>query len=552
MLPLTDQDMVNCKDRLVYFEERKFCNSISTYKEIQKISSELHKSHFIRTKSERSLRSIDTSRWKVDKTYLPRNGVLHYMAEAIFYADAVELSRDCQANVLSLGLGGGQVNGFLHQNFPKMNITVVDISAQMLRMAKKWFDLQSDDHHRVILDDGARFVEEQAAKGVKYDAIILDACHSAPRTGIELMCPVKVFLQKRVIRSISQLLTDGGIIVMNAAAATIGSEDVRSMLRYHFHKFFNYCGHRKSAGFNQAVVIVCIIVWLKSVFFDSRVHLSTVEFFNLISETYGDSRDLFTVLRRIDIESGGGTHSTFYLITPAEHSPRNIDTSRWEVDKAYLFPTSYYHYMAEVLFYANAIELSRDSKANVLSLGLGGGQLNGFLHHNFPKLNITVVELSAQMVRMARKWFNLQTDDHHRVIVDDGVRFVEKEAAKGAKYDALMVDACYANPREEITMCPVRIFLQEHIARSISQVISSRGILIMNVVSISPSPGKLDEAVAVAKTEILKALPNPQVIPMIVILAYSDKETQIGCVGPENKRFIPYICFIVYHYFVLP
>ncbi|KAK6740130.1 hypothetical protein RB195_008541 [Necator americanus] len=187
MLPLTDQDMVNCKDRLVYFEERKF----------------------------------------------------------------FELSRDCQANVLSLGLGGGQVNGFLHQNFPKMNITVVDISAQMLRMAKKWFDLQSDDHHRVILDDGARFVEEQAAKGVKYDAIILDACHSAPRTGIELMCPVKVFLQKRVIRSISQLLTDGGIIVMNAAAATIGSEDVRSMLRYHFHKFFNYCGHRKSAGFNQ-------------------------------------------------------------------------------------------------------------------------------------------------------------------------------------------------------------------------------------------------------------------------------------------------------------
>ncbi|KAK6740133.1 hypothetical protein RB195_008541 [Necator americanus] len=271
----------------------------------------------------------------------------------------------------------------------------------------------------------------------------------------------------------------------------------------------------------MAVVIVCIIVWLKSVFFDSRVHLSTVEFFNLISETYGDSRDLekfemedgtflhivdeidmmrkFTVLRRIDIESGGGTHSTFYLITPAEHSPRNIDTSRWEVDKAYLFPTSYYHYMAEVLFYANAIELSRDSKANVLSLGLGGGQLNGFLHHNFPKLNITVVELSAQMVRMARKWFNLQTDDHHRVIVDDGVRFVEKEAAKGAKYDALMVDACYANPREEITMCPVRIFLQEHIARSISQVISSRGILIMNVVSISPSPGKLDEAVAVVR-----------------------------------------------------
>ncbi|KIH57318.1 hypothetical protein ANCDUO_12492 [Ancylostoma duodenale] len=82
----------------------------------------------------------------------------------------------------------------------------------------------------------------------------------------------------------------------------------------------------------------------------------------------------------------------------------------------------------KTLFFADAVKLSRHSRANVLLIGLGGGTVNGFLHYNFPEMNITVVEISAQMISLARKWYDLHTDDHHRVIHADGVIFLKQQA----------------------------------------------------------------------------------------------------------------------------
>lgn len=41
---------------------------------------------------------------------------------------------------------------------------------------------------------------------------------------------------------------------------------------------------------------------------------------------------------------------------------------------------------SETLFYCEGVELSNVSDAAILALGLGGGVVNGFLHHNFPKV----------------------------------------------------------------------------------------------------------------------------------------------------------------------
>ncbi|EYC44408.1 hypothetical protein Y032_0462g1895 [Ancylostoma ceylanicum] len=131
--------------------------------------------------------------------------------EAVFLTKAVELSRNSQANVLSIGLGGGTVNGFLHYNFPEMNITVVENSAQMINLAKRWYDLQIDDHQRVVHADGVTFLKEQMEKGVKYDAVLLDACYSRPELAKTFICPVEVFLEKQVIRSIVQVVGKRGI-----------------------------------------------------------------------------------------------------------------------------------------------------------------------------------------------------------------------------------------------------------------------------------------------------------------------------------------------------
>lgn len=46
-------------------------------------------------------------------------------------------------------------------------------------------------------------------------------------------------------------------------------------------------------------------------------------------------------------------------------------------------------------------------------------------------MNITVVEISPEMVNMARKWFALREDDNYRVEVTDGVRFLAMNAKRG-------------------------------------------------------------------------------------------------------------------------
>ncbi|RCN35817.1 hypothetical protein ANCCAN_18303 [Ancylostoma caninum] len=73
--------------------------------------------------------------------------------------------KDSRGKVLSLGLGGGFINGYMHAEFPQMNIVVVEINNRSIEMAEKWFGLKTDERHEVILMDGAKYVEEAAQKG---------------------------------------------------------------------------------------------------------------------------------------------------------------------------------------------------------------------------------------------------------------------------------------------------------------------------------------------------------------------------------------------------
>ncbi|KHJ77436.1 hypothetical protein OESDEN_22944 [Oesophagostomum dentatum] len=102
----------------------------------------------------------------------------------------------------------------------------------------------------------------------------------------------------------------------------------------------------------------------------------------------------------------------------------NVDTAKWDIDKSYIFP-------GKAVFYCDAVELSRDSRAKILMLGLGGGLINSYLHYNFPKMSITVVEISATMLYIASKWFGLELDENHRVVVTDGVDFIQEQIKKG-------------------------------------------------------------------------------------------------------------------------
>ncbi|EYC02494.1 hypothetical protein Y032_0099g3148 [Ancylostoma ceylanicum] len=169
-----------------------------------------------------------------------------------------------------------------------------------------------------------------------------------------------------------------------------------------------------------------------------------------------------------------GTHSSAKLVLPENLTSDTIDTRQWKIDKTYIRPNFYYHYMIEALFQSNAVKLSRESRANLLSIGLGGGTLDGFLHSVFPKMNITVVEISPKMVDMARKWFGLKEDGNYRVEIADGITYLAKNAKNstfsGFTYDAILLDACITEVARGI-ICPVETFLDDEVLKNIARSI---------------------------------------------------------------------------------
>ncbi|KHJ94476.1 hypothetical protein OESDEN_05594 [Oesophagostomum dentatum] len=199
--------------------------------------------------------SIDTSKWKIDKTYIIPNSYYNYMIDAIFRSDGVRMSRDSTAKVLSIGLGGGTIDGFLHAVFPKMDITVVEISPVMVNMARKWFGLSENYNYRVKIADGVDFLAEKANSREMYDVILLDACLSDQVVGI--VCPYKTFLNVDVLENISKLIHPRGIFVINALSMSMAPDALYDYLAKRFHIFFNYCGrlYRRTAV-NQ--VIYCM------------------------------------------------------------------------------------------------------------------------------------------------------------------------------------------------------------------------------------------------------------------------------------------------------
>ncbi|KAK6014367.1 hypothetical protein OSTOST_20250, partial [Ostertagia ostertagi] len=68
------------------------------------------------------------------------------------------------------------------------------------------------------------------------------------------------------------------------------------------------------------------------------------------------------------------------------------------------------------MFASGSLPISNESVAEVLKIGLGTGSLETYLHHKFPQMTITIVEMSRPTVEMAKKWFYLEIDERLQVV----------------------------------------------------------------------------------------------------------------------------------------
>lgn len=177
--------------------------------------------------------------------------------------------------------------------------------------------------------------------------------------------------------------------------------------------------------------------------------------------------------------------SSVYLKVPegtCSDSEEDLDTSKWKVDKSRLVFSSYTTTMIEEMFLSGAVPIKKDAEAQVLMLGLGGGMMNSYLHHMYPKMNITVVEIDQKMYEVAVKWFDLEEDNRQRVIIMDGVTFLKNALKEDLQYDVIHVDVCSIRP-EITSFCPSAAFYSLDVVRILSKLTSKKGVVIINVLA---------------------------------------------------------------------
>lgn len=104
-------------------------------------------------------------------------------------------------------------------------------------------------------------------------------------------------------------------------------------------------------------------------------------------------------------------------------------------------------------------------------IGLGGGSLAKFCHHELPETQIDVVEINPGVVAL-RDLFNVPADDDRfRIHIDDGARFI---ANATSRYDVILVDG--------YTQDGIPESLASHrFHRDCHQALTASGVLVSNL-----------------------------------------------------------------------
>ena len=129
------------------------------------------------------------------------------------------------------------------------------------------------------------------------------------------------------------------------------------------------------------------------------------------------------------------------------------------------------------------LALSRKPPQRILVVGLGGGSLPVFLHRAYPEVRIDVVEIDPEVVRVAKRYFDVAEDARLRIHVADGRRFIEQSAA--ASYDIVILDAFGA---KEV---PAHLSTQEFLL-SVRRLLRPDGVSVSNIWGPNSNPRYFD------------------------------------------------------------
>ncbi len=143
----------------------------------------------------------------------------------VTYADYFHLAwifNEKIKNICMIGLGGGAVSKQFLLHYPEVEFNTVEIDAEVVKIAHKYFYLPRSPRHKIVVDDGRNFIKTTAKV---YDYVILDAFFSRS-------IPHSLFTQE-FYKEIKLKLADRGLIGINFNGALQGKNSIL------FHNIFH-------------------------------------------------------------------------------------------------------------------------------------------------------------------------------------------------------------------------------------------------------------------------------------------------------------------------
>ncbi|CAI5717999.1 unnamed protein product [Hyaloperonospora brassicae] len=153
----------------------------------------------------------------VDTAYL----AFGYHKGMIAALHAASLSANTEADMLHrtlvLGLGGGCLAQYLHDNIAGMDVTVCEIDPVIVTVAEQYFGFHQDERMRVVVADALEYIAEQsaAAQRPSFDSIIVDV--DAKQRDVGMSCPPVSFVEVALLQQVHSLLSAHGVLLINVS-----------------------------------------------------------------------------------------------------------------------------------------------------------------------------------------------------------------------------------------------------------------------------------------------------------------------------------------------
>ncbi|TRY74390.1 hypothetical protein TCAL_04600 [Tigriopus californicus] len=193
------------------------------------------------------------------------------------------------------------------------------------------------------------------------------------------------------------------------------------------------------------------------------------------------------------------------------------------VDHSYL-ACAHHSYMVGALGYNFS-----QPEIKVLLVGLGGGALATFIKNNFPKVTLDVVEIDPAISRVASEQFDFKEDERTKVIIADGIEFLN--TIKTETYDVIMLDVDSKDSSIGMS-CPPKPFVEAETIRQIQHhclTKDQQGVFVLNLVCRDPSLRQ--EVIATLKSQFTHVVSCPIPEEVNEILYCSSSSQREGNVG---------------------